>query len=83
MDASVALASAYQALNGCFVLTELPVQVGEGHGHRTAVEIPRFATRRTGWRPPEMVDAHAATLSRTGVVDTRQGAREKELVDAP
>ncbi|MBI2773648.1 MAG: hypothetical protein HYX56_04045 [Chloroflexi bacterium] len=133
MDASVALAAAYLQLNGYFVLTELPVQVEERHGFRTATDIDvlavrlphaaelipghgahardlllgqdptletdperteiliaevkrgrahinagsfnadvlRFALRRTGCCPAEMIDAHAYALARAGMIETR------------
>lgn len=45
MDASVALATAYLQLNGYFVLTELPVQVAERHGYRTATDLDLLAVR--------------------------------------
>lgn len=132
MDSSVALAAAYLELNGFFVLTELPVQVADRHGYRTATdldvlavrlphaaelvpavrahardmllgqdplletdpsrtevliaevkrgraqinegyhdpEVLRFALRRTGCCPTEMLDVHAAALGRNGVIET-------------
>ena len=132
MDSSVALATAYLELNGFFVLTELPVQIAERQGYRTATDVDilavrlphaaelvpgagahardlllgqdpdleidvsrtevliaevkrgrgqvneasrdiavlRFALRRTGCCPLEMLDAHAATLARAGMVET-------------
>lgn len=45
MDASVALATAYLQLNGYFVLTELPVQVADRHGYRTATDLDLLAVR--------------------------------------
>lgn len=133
MDASVALATAYLQLNGYFVLSELPVQVADRHGYRTAtdldllavrlphaaevvpgrhahardlllgqdallntdpdrtevlivevkrgraqinepyydVHVLRFALRRTGCCPPDMIDAHASALARDGSIETR------------
>ena len=132
MDASVALTVAYLQLNGFFVLTELPVQVGDRHGYRTAtdldvlavrlphaaellpsthahardvllgqdpaletdqwrtevliaevkrgrgrinegyhdIDVLRFALRRTGCCTTDMIDTHAATLARSGWVET-------------
>ncbi len=133
MDASVALASAYLELNGFFVLTELPVQIADRQGYRTATDLDvlavrlphaaelvpaarapahdlllgqdslletdrwrtevliaevkrgrahinegyhdpavlRFALRRTGCCPTEMLDAHAATLAQSGAIETK------------
>jgi hypothetical protein len=132
MDSSVAIAAAYLQLNGFFVLTELPVQVADRQGYRTATDLDvlavrlphaaelvpskgahardlllgqdptletdpsrtevliaevkrgrgqinegyhdtdvlRFALRRTGCCPMEMLDTHAAVLARGGVVET-------------
>lgn len=71
MDASVALASAYLELNGYFVLAELPVQVGRAMG--------------TGRRwTPTSSDAKVLRFALDVVAPgPEQGAREKELVDAP
>ena len=132
MDSSVAIAAAYLQLNGFFVLTELPVQVADRQGYRTATDVDvlavrlphaaelvparrahaldlllgqdpilaidpartevlvaevkrgratinagyhdrdvlRFALRRTGCCAVEMLEAHAETLARSGVVTT-------------
>ena len=132
MDASVALTKAYLELNGFFVLTELPVQVAEASGYRTATDLDvlavrlphaaelvpaatsrahdlllgqdptlgtdparievlvvevkrgrgqlnagyrdadvlRFALRRAGCCPLEMIEAHARDLARAGVIET-------------
>lgn len=45
MDSSVALAATYLQLNGFFVLTELPVQVAEHQGYRTATDLDVLAIR--------------------------------------
>lgn len=45
MDSSVAIAAAYLQLNGYFVLTELPVQVADRHGYRTATDLDLLAVR--------------------------------------
>src|SRR5512132_2323694 len=45
MDSSVAIAAAYLQLNGFFVLTELPVQVGDRQGYRTATDVDLLAVR--------------------------------------
>ena len=136
MDTSVALATAYLQLNGFFVLTELPVQVADRHGYRSATdldvlavrlphaaelvpgararahdlllgqdpvldtdpwrtevliaevkrgraqinegynepEVLRFALRRTGCCPAEMLDAHVARLALSGAVETTTAA---------
>lgn len=58
MDSSVALARAYLELNGYFVLTELPVQVGEGHGFRTATDIDLLAVRLP--HAAELIAGHRA-----------------------
>ena len=43
-------------------------RINEGY-HDPAVL--RFALRRTGCCPPEMIDAHAAALARDGSIETR------------
>lgn len=58
MDASVALATAYLQLNGYFVLTELPVQVADPHGYRTATDIDVLAVRLP--HAAELVPRHGA-----------------------
>lgn len=58
MDASVALATAYLQLNGYFVLTELPVQVAERHGYRTATDLDLLAVRLP--HAAELVPGHRA-----------------------
>ena len=45
MDSSVAIAAAYLQLNGFFVLTELPVQVADRQGYRTATDVDVLAVR--------------------------------------
>jgi len=45
VDTSVALARAYLELNGYFVLSELPVQVADRHGYRTATDLDLLAVR--------------------------------------
>jgi hypothetical protein len=45
MDSSVAIAAVYLQLNGYFVLTELPVQVADRHGYRTATDLDLLAVR--------------------------------------
>lgn len=45
MDASVALTTVYLQLNGFFVLTELPVQVADRQGYRTATDLDVLAVR--------------------------------------
>lgn len=45
MDSSVVIAAAYLQLNGYFVLTELPVQVADRHGYRTATDLDLLAVR--------------------------------------
>lgn len=45
MDSSVAIAAAYLQLNGYFVLSELPVQVADRHGYRTATDLDLLAVR--------------------------------------
>ena len=72
MDASVALARAYLELNGYFVLTELPVQVGEGYGFRTATDIDLLAVRLP--HAAELVPGHRAhardlLLGQDGILD--------------
>lgn len=136
MDTSVALAVAYLQLNGYFALTELPVQLAERQGYRTATDVDvlavrlphaaetvpskrphtldlllgqdpvlendqsrtevlvvevkrghgainrslhdpavlRFALRRTGCCPTEMIEAHAVTLAREGALETSSPA---------
>lgn len=64
MDSSVALAAAYLELNGYFVLTELPVQVAERQGYRTATDIDLLAVRLP----------HAAEIV------PRRGAHARELL---
>ncbi|MBI4348329.1 MAG: hypothetical protein HY553_15920 [Elusimicrobia bacterium] len=58
MDASVALAAAYLQLNGYFVLTELPVQVADRRGYRTATDIDLLAVRLP--HAAEIVPGHGA-----------------------
>ena len=45
MDASVAIAATSLERNGFFVLTELPVQVADRHGYRTATDLDVLAVR--------------------------------------